>query len=386
MEKEKILRRLIMPRELSIIKIFNFLNNEFINKNYELTDSELDNLLEFIRKKNEKSLDSIWTKNSMQRALFFKALKIYEFYSSKKYLSFEERKMYFLENLESISEVEEKLYKIYSFSIKKAKEYLYDDEDFTLYILNSREEEREVEWKTGDVFCHIILDGVILLEREKKVLFAEEMYFSQDLPDTEEFSSINNKYKKLIFVIKKHFFETTQLKINKYGNKKINFIGNRNLILALLKSDKSNLNKNYMFQMAIYMIELFNRGKVVPLKSAFIDLKKVIVRVINENICVDKRIIIEELLNELDISSSKLYKIFYTLFESSASKYIDKLKIERACYYLQFSENSVEEVSYKIGMTEQTFSKKFYAQVGVTPSNFRREVDENEYIFGKGSC
>lgn len=386
MDKERILRKVIVPRELSIIKVFNLLNRELINKNYELSDTELESVLDYLKTGSDKSLDEIWTKNSLQRNLFLKAIEICEFYGGSREVRIEERKLYFLQHFEDILNLEDKIYKAYRLSTKKEKDWLYDDDDFTIYYIGSREEEKDIEWGAGEGFFHIILDGVISLEREKKMLFSEEIYFSRDLPDYENFNPINNRYKKLVLLVKKHFFDSTQIKINKIENGKLNFIGNRNLVLSLLKKDRSNLNKAYIFQMTIYMIELFNRGQVEYFEIPFVALKKSIVRILNENICMDKKNIISILLKELNISSSKLYKVFYSLFESSASKYIDRLKIDKACYYLHCSEHSVEEISYKIGMTEQTFSKKFYGQIGVTPSNFRRGVDGNEHLFRKSSC
>lgn len=383
MERETILKKVVTPEELCIVKIFNFLNWEFINKDYRIGNDDLDKLIEYIKTRDKNYLDEVWSKNSVQKKYFLNIIKICEFYESNPTL--EERGEFYIENCEELLELEERIYRIYILTKGKEKEKLYDDENFSIYLIESREDEKNINYYDEDVFFHIILDGVILLKNERLVLTADDIYFSRELPYSQEFLPVNNEYKKLIFIIKKDFLTATQIKINNAKNKKINYIGSRNLILSLMKKEGANLNETYIFQIAIYLLELFNTGKVEITNPPFVELKRKIVNIMDNNICLDKKVIIDILMDELNVSSSKLYKIFYTLFGSSASKYIDKLKLDKACYYLQQPKQSIEDISYKVGMSEQTFLRKFYEEFEVTPANFVKGVEENVESVGKES-
>lgn len=374
------LRYLLTTRELTTMRIYIFLNQEFINKEYTLFNlrkGELSNLIYFMRENNEKYLDNLWNKKSIQRGFFLKAIEIYDFYSSKLLPTLGERKIYFNKNLKELLTIEKEIYTIYSLSLKRKKEFLYDDSDFTLYLINSREEENRIKWNQGDIFFHILINGVVGVKNRKLILFEEEIYMSRTLPNSEEFFSFNQDYKKIVFVVKESFLKKLKLDIKKYESKKINFMETKKLILTLLRKDKKNLNKIFIFQMATYLIELTNKESVHTFKLPYLDLKKDILNIIKENILLEHSEIINILLKHLNVSSSKLYKIFYELFGVTPLKYLEQFDIETVCNYLYTTNFSVEKICDKMFMGEFTLTNKFKKEFGMTPIQLRQQFSIN---------
>jgi Response regulator containing CheY-like receiver domain and AraC-type DNA-binding domain len=83
-------------------------------------------------------------------------------------------------------------------------------------------------------------------------------------------------------------------------------------------------------------------------------------------------ITIRELADLIHVSESYLIRIFKTKTKTTPSKYINILRIEAAKHLLRTSNQSIEEVSYKIGFNSpKYFSRIFKTLTGKTASDFR---------------
>ena len=110
----------------------------------------------------------------------------------------------------------------------------------------------------------------------------------------------------------------------------------------------------------------------------YINYKKQIINTINENIYLERKEIVNILLKNLNVSISKLYDIFYYLFNMPINKYIDKIKIDKACYLLNTTNSSLTTISLKLNISEQALTKKFIDKLHSTPKNFKKQLSNNK--------
>lgn len=84
----------------------------------------------------------------------------------------------------------------------------------------------------------------------------------------------------------------------------------------------------------------------------------------------------------LNISKTHLERLVHNEFECSAIEYYNKLKIMKACFLLQHSENSIREISEKLGFYDEShFTRFFKKSMGITPSNYRKNTIPLEHNF-----
>ena len=84
------------------------------------------------------------------------------------------------------------------------------------------------------------------------------------------------------------------------------------------------------------------------------------------------RITIEELADYLNISTNYLSKLFKKEMGLPVSKYIIKLKIEKAKNLLQYSDYSIIEIATYLSFASQShFIQVFEKEMGITPHKYR---------------
>ena len=82
---------------------------------------------------------------------------------------------------------------------------------------------------------------------------------------------------------------------------------------------------------------------------------------------------IEELCKIFGINKNKLQRIFRTYSGGSYHDCVTNARIERAQYYLAFTEIRLSEIAYRLGFsTEQHFYRFFRRETGISPHEFRK--------------
>tara|TARA_Y100000780_G_scaffold158980_1_gene143980 strand:- start:325 stop:630 length:306 start_codon:yes stop_codon:yes gene_type:complete len=90
----------------------------------------------------------------------------------------------------------------------------------------------------------------------------------------------------------------------------------------------------------------------------------------NQNISTNLKV--AELAEEQSLSVSRYSKLFKEKTGYSAIQYFLKLKIEKACQELYFTDITVKEVSLKFGFDDPYyFSRIFKKIMGMPPSKYR---------------
>ena len=75
----------------------------------------------------------------------------------------------------------------------------------------------------------------------------------------------------------------------------------------------------------------------------------------------------------MGISASHLSHIFSLRLNIHFRKFINGMRIDRACFMLQDPHNSIKEIVYACGFeNSRTFHRSFLAEVGMTPGEYRR--------------
>jgi len=81
-----------------------------------------------------------------------------------------------------------------------------------------------------------------------------------------------------------------------------------------------------------------------------------------------------ELAEVMNISRTQLHRKMKALTNSSTSKYINKIRLEKAKTLLSTTEMSVSEIAYAVGFTTLTyFSNNFSKAFNISPSDFRQQ-------------
>ena len=79
---------------------------------------------------------------------------------------------------------------------------------------------------------------------------------------------------------------------------------------------------------------------------------------------------VEELSSELNISRGHLYKKLIAITGKSPVEFIRTIRVKRGRQLLDNKETSVSQISYRIGMSPQLFSKYFREEFGCTPTDY----------------
>ncbi len=91
-----------------------------------------------------------------------------------------------------------------------------------------------------------------------------------------------------------------------------------------------------------------------------------------------KEITVGDICKAANISKSVLYKNFNSFLNCTPIDYINKKRIEKACYLLLKSNLSIESIMEEVGFSNLSyFYKKFKEHKGVTPKQYRSQNKEN---------
>lgn len=88
-----------------------------------------------------------------------------------------------------------------------------------------------------------------------------------------------------------------------------------------------------------------------------------------------KEIKIENIINEIGLSSGYGYSVFKNIYGLSPRKYLSKLMLEEAELMLTNPQLSIEEISERLGYKNLShFSRQFKRWKGISPNNYRKII------------
>ncbi len=105
-------------------------------------------------------------------------------------------------------------------------------------------------------------------------------------------------------------------------------------------------------------------------------LSAMIIRYMQENI--GQNITLEQLCQKFKYSQSHLSALFQKETGMSPINYFIRLKIQKACEYIELSGLKLHEISTKLGYTEPTYFSRIFTKVmGISPSEYKKRESEN---------
>lgn len=140
-----------------------------------------------------------------------------------------------------------------------------------------------------------------------------------------------------------------------------------------------NLEKGYSFENISYVNLIFPQFLSSFLFSDKFNLKigeddedliEKSIRYMQAN--MDKSITLNVLSKHINTSSSHYSAIFKKKTGFPPIEYLNHLKIQKACQYLQFTDSRIKEIAIKVGIDDQYyFSRLFNKTMGFSPSDYR---------------
>jgi len=92
---------------------------------------------------------------------------------------------------------------------------------------------------------------------------------------------------------------------------------------------------------------------------------------------LNSKIILADIADHVNLSVSHFSKLFKSRTGYTPIEYLNHLKVQRACYLLQFSDKRISVISYELGVDDQYyFSRLFKDHMGVSPSTYRSNLIE----------
>lgn len=96
-----------------------------------------------------------------------------------------------------------------------------------------------------------------------------------------------------------------------------------------------------------------------------------VVKYVEDNI--DKKITIEEMSEEVHISSVHLQRLFRHVFHMPIAEYVRSRKLHRALRLLYETDKKICDIAYDVGFEyESSFIRSFKREFGMTPSDVRK--------------
>lgn len=91
---------------------------------------------------------------------------------------------------------------------------------------------------------------------------------------------------------------------------------------------------------------------------------------INQNL--EKELSIKDIVKNVNMSKSVLYKRFHAFFGCTVSEYISRQRIERSVSLLSKTDMSIEDISQKTGFASASYYSKIFKKLkGISPAKYR---------------
>ncbi|WP_029276759.1 AraC family transcriptional regulator [Pedobacter borealis] len=174
--------------------------------------------------------------------------------------------------------------------------------------------------------------------------------------------------------------EIIELAARKYGSPKsyVSFSDDRiNLFDSLYQTLESGYgfdNLSYVnlrfpqFLSSFLFVDKFEQSP----KTASEDLIELSFRYMQDNL--DRILTLEMIAENVNISASHFSAIFKKRTGFPPIEYLNHLKIQKACQFLQFTDLRIKEIAFKIGLEDQYyFSRLFNKVMGISPTQYREQ-------------
>ncbi|WP_408894259.1 helix-turn-helix domain-containing protein [Paenibacillus taichungensis] len=84
---------------------------------------------------------------------------------------------------------------------------------------------------------------------------------------------------------------------------------------------------------------------------------------------------LEEIAGKSNVSIRHLNRIFRSYYQMTPISYLQKLRLEKACYLLKQGNLSITEISYECGFNDSNyFTRKFTKMYGISPKTYRQSL------------
>ena len=83
----------------------------------------------------------------------------------------------------------------------------------------------------------------------------------------------------------------------------------------------------------------------------------------------------------MDFQHAHFRRVFKKIYGISPSKYVNKLRLDKAGNLLADTNLSVEEIVYKCGYNNYSYFERVFKTVfGLTPSDYRKKHANTDYV------
>jgi AraC-like DNA-binding protein len=131
----------------------------------------------------------------------------------------------------------------------------------------------------------------------------------------------------------------------------------------------------YHFLSSMIYEDKFNRDK----KEARPDVVDATIKLMQENI--QKNPTLNEMAAFANLSVTHFSALFRKKTGHSPIEYFNHLKIQKACQYLAFTDMTIKELAFDVGIEDQYyFSRMFTRLMGISPSAYRKRNSDNKAI------
>ena len=93
---------------------------------------------------------------------------------------------------------------------------------------------------------------------------------------------------------------------------------------------------------------------------------------------VETNLTLKDLAEYFKYSESHFSNLFQKETGTSPINYFTRLKIQKACQYIELTDMKLNEIAMRLGFEEQAyFSRVFTKVMGISPSSYRKKEADN---------
>ncbi len=147
-----------------------------------------------------------------------------------------------------------------------------------------------------------------------------------------------------------------------------------NKIFNMYKSEYTVPKLEFANILALQFISsfIYSSKEIAAESTLHTNLINSIIDFLNDNL--DKTFKADEIAEQFKCSPSYLFNLFKKRTGYSIIHFFNLKKIQKACEYLKYTELSIKQISYKIGIQDPLyFSRTFKKHFGLSPKDYRKE-------------
>jgi len=149
------------------------------------------------------------------------------------------------------------------------------------------------------------------------------------------------------------------------------------LFEEIYSSISSGYNKNYMLYATTSLFHFLGSMKFIEeyrdcgsMNNSRKDVIQLAIHYMKENL--NKKIRLTDIAREVKLSASYFSNLFEEKTGSSPLRYLNYLRIQEACHYLDFTDMKISQISPLVGYEDSLyFSRLFTKTMGIPPSEYK---------------